>query len=479
MKEDQLYCEQCGEDIHIVPDFEPELEYNLEKTLSGIVEEIREKPEPEWEKEEAYEEEKPAGQKRQKAIPGIVISLLALLLAGLCVLGVWMSMDHSLDYQLQKARQYVETGEYDRAVRYYNRALELEPENISLKFELAELYYRKNNKIEYEYLLRDIVKDSNTDSEQMESAYGKLVAIYREKEDYQTINDLLIASNNENIMSAYQNYLALRPEFSITEGYYTSIQPLKLSALSSGKIFFSLDGADPVTEGKQYTAPILLENGDYIVSAVFVNDNGVQSEVVTKEYHIQVEELPIPEVTAVSGEYQFPINISIDGDRKNIYYTTDGTTPTENSTQYVSAIPMPLGKSTFQFIRIADGRSSQVVEKTYQLVLNTELQPTDAERIITEYVMSIGKIREQAGYFDDTTARYVYQYQYVTNINRVDDFYVIAEILVDAEEHAARTGSFFAVNVYNGSFYRLNGVETGSYELQEIESSTNVNENNP
>ena len=29
MEEGKLYCEHCGEDIHIVPDFEPEIEYNM------------------------------------------------------------------------------------------------------------------------------------------------------------------------------------------------------------------------------------------------------------------------------------------------------------------------------------------------------------------------------------------------------------------------------------------------------------------
>ena len=40
MKEGTLYCEHCGEDIHIVPDFEPELEYNMEQTLHDIVKDI-------------------------------------------------------------------------------------------------------------------------------------------------------------------------------------------------------------------------------------------------------------------------------------------------------------------------------------------------------------------------------------------------------------------------------------------------------
>ena len=42
MAEGKLYCEHCGEDIHIVPDFEPELERSLELTMNGILEDLDE-----------------------------------------------------------------------------------------------------------------------------------------------------------------------------------------------------------------------------------------------------------------------------------------------------------------------------------------------------------------------------------------------------------------------------------------------------
>ena len=45
----KLYCEHCGEDIHIVPDFEPEVEYNMEQTLSDIAKEMEPEPAEEGE----------------------------------------------------------------------------------------------------------------------------------------------------------------------------------------------------------------------------------------------------------------------------------------------------------------------------------------------------------------------------------------------------------------------------------------------
>ena len=56
MAEGNLYCEKCGKDIHIVPDFEPELEQNIEQTihtiLKGLDEDQKKKPESESTEEE-------------------------------------------------------------------------------------------------------------------------------------------------------------------------------------------------------------------------------------------------------------------------------------------------------------------------------------------------------------------------------------------------------------------------------------------
>ena len=36
MTENTLYCEHCGEDIHIVPDFEPDIDLHLEQFITEI-----------------------------------------------------------------------------------------------------------------------------------------------------------------------------------------------------------------------------------------------------------------------------------------------------------------------------------------------------------------------------------------------------------------------------------------------------------
>lgn len=467
MPEHSLYCEHCGEDIHIVPDFEPELEINIEKIISSIAEEAFE----EQESADYSSEEESVNRAGGKSIRNTVLGVagVLLLLAGV-IFGVLFYRYQSLDYQVSRAEQCVERGQYDRAVRYYNRALELEQDSIILKFALAEVYFLKNNKVEYEYLLRSIVRDEKATTEQLESAYGKLIAIYRAREDYHSVNELLMSSNNEKIMSTYQDYIARKPEFSVKYGFYTSVQPLKITAVGKGKIYYTLDGSIPTTESIQYTAPIILEDGDYLIKAYFVNEKGIGSDVVTGEYHIEIDEIPEPEVSAFSGDYNVPTFIEILGDdEEEVYYTTDGTEPTASSIQYTSPIPMPLGKSTFKFARIVDGITGNVAECNYNLVLNTEYEPRQAVADVVDYVIAVGKIRDTQGHFEDSESMYKYMYQYAVNINDEGHFYVIAETLQDTEGILTKTGNNFAVNVYTGELFKLQKDGNNNYTLVGIQ----------
>ena len=42
LKDGQLYCEACGEEIKIVPEFDPEIENSIEETLLGLADLVNE-----------------------------------------------------------------------------------------------------------------------------------------------------------------------------------------------------------------------------------------------------------------------------------------------------------------------------------------------------------------------------------------------------------------------------------------------------
>ncbi len=467
MGEGHLYCENCGEDIHIVPDFEPELELNMVQSMEQILEDVAQtggQDGTDTDKESAQQKTANHGGRFRTIIGWGAIGFLVV---AFIIGGIGIYRHYSLDYQTNRARQAVKNQKYDRAIQCYTRAMELDRFNVSLKFELAEVYFLKNDKDEYEYWLLNIVSDPNTDSEQLESAYGKLIAIYRAKEDYQMINDMLLECQSESIRAAYQNYMAEAPQFSIPAGDYDTVKALKLTVTGKGNIYYTVNGGIPDESSDSYTTPILLENGDYIIQAVFVNENGVSSDIASAEYHIMVDELEAPEISVDSGEYDTPVNIIVLNDTENVYYTTDGTTPTMDSTLYTEPIPMPLGVSTFSFARLETGRNSVTVERSFTLELDTDITPEQAVDKVRENALQSGKIRDNEGHFDDTNAHYVYQYLCVTNIEDINAFYVVAEVIVDAQGNAARTGNYFAINAYTGNYYKLQ-TDNGTYNLVEM-----------
>lgn len=469
MADGVLYCEYCGEDIHIVPDFEPELDQYLQQTIDEIADELEEEI-PAGEEKDEPEDRKLSKKRHLWPLP----VLLAVLIIGAAVgMGSWVYLYNSEEHQVNRALQCMAQEQYDQAIVYYNRALELDAGNVELMFSLAEVYFLKNNKIEYEYMLREIARNENATEEQLDRAYSRLIAIYRDREDYKTINELLLGSNNERLISEYGNYIANSPEFSVIEGYYTTIQPLKLTAIGTGIIYYTLDGSDPDQNGAQYSMPILLEEGDYIVKAMFVNEYGIESEIVKKEYHIDNDEVPPPEIGAVSGDYNVPTYIEVlDLDEGGeIYYTTDGTIPTSSSRSYTEPIPMPLGKSSYKFIRVVDGVMSEVTERTYNFVLVTEYLPEQAVEAALEYSLRTGKIRDTAGHFDDTGAIYIYEFLYVVTIDQSGDFYVIAEVQREMDGAQARTGNFYAVNAYDGNLFKLQQEGSGRLVLIAIDAN--------
>ena len=455
MPDGYLLCDKCGEEIRIVPDFEPEIENSITETLSTLVS-SQEEP------EEADEENRAdAGMAKRIRKPQIILAFAILFLAALISYALYAYHIHTVDYQIDKAVSFAQKGAYSEAIACLEAAYADYPEEARILFLEADYYYllQMDN-----YALSALMKIIDMDTvpryaeEDVEEAYGKIVTIYANQKEYGLI------CNNERIVSMFQSYLAMEPEFSYVEGSYAEVIPLKLSSNTAGTIYYTMDGTKPDKNSKIYTSLLFLETGEYTVSAFFVNDYGIESDIVTKTYVINLAVPNAPEVELYSGEYTEATMIAVEpAEGCKTFYTTDESEPTADSVPYTGPIPMPLGKTLFKFVNISsEGIASEVTTRTFTLRLRGAI-PT--ETAVTNLVNRLVEIK----YLDDVTGRnprqsgvLSYQFSSVLRVGE-EDYYTINEYYDDGTGLLSRTDKVFLVQVYNGTAAQLGYDEAGAF----------------
>ena len=480
MEEGHLICEVCGNEIRIVPDFEPEIENSITEALSTLAalqdeeqadkkaETVQEPDEKQEEaeavdKEKAYREEKKRIYERSRKL-GVLIAVGIMLFIALIF---WMFYSYhvqTVSYQVDKAKEYAARGDYEEAISYLDNAYKKDDTQARILFLKADYFYLMTDNESALQALKQVIDKGIYPYEDVEEAYDKMITIYTREERYEDINELLLSCKEDSIVNMFQSYMAKEPEFSYVEGDYAEVIPLKLSSNTSGTIYYTTDGTMPNESSQVYTAPLFLENGDHTIRALFINDYGIRSEVVSKSYHINLEVPNAPEVELYSGIYTQPMMISVNEQAGcSTYYTTDDSQPTKDSVPYSGPIPMPLGTTNFKFVNVSeDGIYSDVTMRTYTLRLHNTLTTDEAvERLVNRlveihYLLNAdGKVELQSGTFS-------YQFSSVLQIGE-DVYFTINEYYDDGTGLMSRTDKVFLVQAYTGTAARLGYDENGEF----------------
>ncbi len=268
-----MYCAECGEEIHIVPDFEAEVESQIDETMNHIMDEVAGQS----------DNYAPKTKKKHHYLFWVIILVIIALAVG--SYAVWY-LYTSAEYKINRANYYRENGDYYKAIEYYEMVL-AEEENINIYWAIVKCYNNLNNYEQFEDYLFQIINSPNAKNSDITLAYSYLFALYSEKNDYQTIDSLLKNCNNEEVIEKYSQYMVSEPVFSHEAGFYKEIIPLKIKCNEGETIYFTTDGSLPTIESEVFGGLFFLENGEYEIKAICVNEYGVVSKVVTKEYQIE------------------------------------------------------------------------------------------------------------------------------------------------------------------------------------------------
>lgn len=348
MKEGCVYCSVCGNEAQIVPDYSVLEDDYLRKLL-------REENLPDASRGAKKTEPKPPEKKKKSSkLPIIIVCVLlaALIIAGIAVK---LTIDHnnanSYDYQVSKGQQEAIDRNYETALHYYETALSLKPADITVRLAMSDIYMDRKEYDKAMVLLMEII---NLDAHNGQ-AYEKLIGIYEEKEDYDSIVALADGVNDTDILELFDGYLVAEPIISPRAGEYDKYIEVTIFSLEDYDIYYTMDGSAPnAKDGIRYDEDDgipLEEAGEYEIRAVCVNEKGICSELAEAVYEINVAPPKYATVTPDGGRIMEPTTVTITAEANcSIYYTWDGTDPTKLSDKYEVPLELPYGNNVLSVL---------------------------------------------------------------------------------------------------------------------------------
>ncbi len=369
-----VFCKKCGEPVQMVPD------YNIledDFLVSLLDEQQNAKQESKTLEEKTVKSEKNtsnrAGKestkkqngfaalwKNKKARGGIIAGIIALVIL-IVFLVLYLT---SYDHYVAKGKAADTKEEYTEALTYYNRAIKKNDAKAKAKILAANDYMKLTEYDKAEELLLSVIeKDSDN-----VSAYKSLIVLYLTTDSYDKLDFLQAQVTNQKIIDLFNDHLVSAPVFSVDGGKYDDDVIIELHA-KTGKIYYTLDGSDPTEGGILYTEPFTLKEGTTTVQAV-CEDGEKVSEVIAKRYKISYADPEAPVVIPAGGSFTTPTTITVEvPEGASVYYTWDGTTPTQSSAKYTAPMDMKEGNNILSLLLVdKHGKTSNVSEYNYKYI---------------------------------------------------------------------------------------------------------------
>ncbi|WP_408071078.1 chitobiase/beta-hexosaminidase C-terminal domain-containing protein [Butyrivibrio sp. JL13D10] len=467
--EGHLYCEACGKEINFVPEFDPEIENRINESLSGVADDLK--------NESIFYTKRLTGSKANKSElrPFVVpaITALGIIIAFIVVLIFMFDGKNNAGSFEEQAEKYYVEGKLEDAITAIDKAIENTSDESA--DEKAELIIKK-----YEYQMEAgkadealITIGTLSDS----SVYGddtalyaidRMIANYEEAGDYDRINELLINVNMPSTNEKYKMYLPDDPEIYPAEGEYDEVINVGIKDSSEGSIYYTVNGGDPDEKSILYSNELILEEeGDYSIKAVLINKYGIKSNVVSAAYHLENLGPEEPVIMEDSGDYSSATMIvAVCDPGCRIFYTTDGSDPTIESTEYINPISMPVGTTTFKFVTVDDENNySDIVEKKYHLSYTTLVSVEQARESIMKILFKLDILLDMNGSVRGEEGHYDYVYSGDIEIAGSGEYYKFTETHVYNDGHTKDTGLLYAVNKHDGKVNRLGYDSSGNYTL--------------
>lgn len=305
-------------------------------------------------------EKKKAILKRKRRRLLLTIAGVIILIAVVCI----VMYQNSYKGIINKGYKAAESKEYEKAVSYFEKAISKDQKKADGYTGLSKVYVLQDKIQEAEQLFSDTIDQQPKNAD----IYKAYIEFYLDTKQEMKIPELL-EDADDSVSESLSEYVIDEPEFSLDEDkVYDDVQQLSLTS-EEAEIYYTIDGTDPSLSSTKYAEPIQLNEGDTIIKAIAVSKKGVPSLTSEKTYSIKFPIEDAPAVSPSTGQYDKAMQIEVKvPEGYEAYYTTNGSDPTTASTKYTGPIDMPEGETLFKAILVnAKGRTSGITTRNYML----------------------------------------------------------------------------------------------------------------
>lgn len=265
-------------------------------------------------------ESAPPARKSKKPVIAVIAVIAALCIAAGGIAAYMMIFSPEAQYysQIKQAYAYLDGRNSAEAVLAFEKAIQIDPESVEARMGASEAHIAAKGWAKAERLLKEVIKLD----EKHKEAYNQLLEALIAQEKADEANALLLELEEKNIRVA-AGVKPEPPEADLESGAYEQEETVQLSA-GAGSIYYTTDGTAPTKDSLQYSDGIILQEGDNVIRAVAVMENGIYSEVREWTYTYTPSLTIIPTVFECIGQTYGYIEEKVGPYRGNMGYDDDG-----------------------------------------------------------------------------------------------------------------------------------------------------------